>query len=104
MTDSMKDDTSYQESQYPGDCRTTEYGKHYPTGTIKIDTFKYPDSGDKGDSRICYPIAAAPDLDTYHWRSGESGILCNGQCYGGEVALASAVDRGNGHCSNSMFF
>lgn len=31
-----------------------------------MDTFKYPDSGDKGDSRIYCPIAAAPNLDTYY--------------------------------------
>ncbi|KAJ5598379.1 hypothetical protein N7537_008463 [Penicillium hordei] len=104
MTDSMKDDTSYWESQHPGDCRTTECSKHCPTGTIEMDTFKCPDGGDKGDSRICCPIAAAPDPDTCHWRGGESGSLCNGQCHGGEVALASAVDGGNGHCSDGRQF
>ncbi|KOS36455.1 hypothetical protein ACN38_g12803 [Penicillium nordicum] len=100
MTDSMKDDTSYWESQHPGDCRTTECGKSCGPGTIEMDTFKCPDGGDKGDSHICCPIAAAPDPKTCHWRGGKSGSLCNGQCHGGEVALASAVDGGNGHCSD----
>ncbi|KAJ5326544.1 hypothetical protein MYU51_014673 [Penicillium brevicompactum] len=104
MTDSMKDDTSYWESQHPGDCRTTECGKPCGPGSIEMDTFKCPDGGDKGDSRICCPIAAAPDPSTCHWRGGESGILCNGQCHGGEVALASAVDGGNGHCSDGRQF
>ncbi|PLN83775.1 glycosyl hydrolases family 18-domain-containing protein [Aspergillus taichungensis] len=100
MTDSLKDDTSYWESQHPGNCVTTECGKKCGAGYIEMTDFDCPD-GD-GVSRICCPISAAPDPKTCNWRGGPP--LCNGQCHGGEVALASAVDGGNGHCSDGRQF
>lgn len=102
MTDSLEDDVSYWESQHPGACGTTACGKPCGPGFIKMDSFKCPDGGDKGDSNICCPLSSAPDPDSCSWRGGETGSLCNGQCHGGEVALASAVDGGNGHCSDGM--
>ena len=99
MTDSLEDDVSYWENQHPGACVTTECDKHCGAGFIEMDDFDCPD-GD-GVSRICCPISAAPDPETCSWRGGPP--LCNGQCHGGEVALASAVDGGNGHCSDGIF-
>ncbi|KAL2869898.1 glycosyl hydrolases family 18-domain-containing protein [Aspergillus lucknowensis] len=101
-TDSIGDDTSYWEEQHPGDCSTTECGKPCGPGLIEMTSFGCPDGGDKGDSRICCPITSAPDPKTCAWRGNPS--LCNGQCHGGEVALASAVDGGNGHCSDGRQF
>ncbi|KAL4962433.1 glycosyl hydrolases family 18-domain-containing protein [Aspergillus stella-maris] len=96
MTDSLKDDVSYWESQHPGDCQTTACGKHCSPGWIEMDSFECPDGGDKGDQRICCPMAAAPDPATCHWKG--SPHFCDGQCEGGEVALASATHGGNGDC------
>ncbi|KAL4783534.1 hypothetical protein BJX76DRAFT_368377 [Aspergillus varians] len=104
MSDSLKDDVSYWETQHPGACGTTECGKPCGPGFITMDSFKCPDGGGKGDSNICCPISSAPDPESCSWRGGESGILCNGQCHGGEVALASAVDGGNGHCADGRQF
>ncbi|KAI9370921.1 hypothetical protein BJX61DRAFT_548662 [Aspergillus egyptiacus] len=102
MTDSLEDDVSYWESQHPGDCMTTKCGSPCSPGYVEMDTFKCPDGGDKGGSRICCPISSPPDPTTCHWRGNPP--LCNGQCHGGEVALASAVDGGNGHCSDGRQF
>ncbi|KAL2811216.1 hypothetical protein BDW59DRAFT_179287 [Aspergillus cavernicola] len=105
MTDSLKDDVSYWESQHPARCMTTECGKHCNPGFVEVGTFKCPDGDDKGDVHICCPLSSAPDPSTCKWRGGEGiGTLCNGQCHGGEVAIASATDAGNGHCSDGHQF
>lgn len=100
MTDSLKDDVSYWQSQHPGDCQTTECGKHCSPGFIEMESLSCPDGSDS-EWRICCPLSSAPDPSTCHWRGGDNGGgLCNGQCHGGEVALSSAVNGGNGHCAD----
>ncbi|KAL3476933.1 glycosyl hydrolases family 18-domain-containing protein [Aspergillus californicus] len=106
MTDSLQDDVSYWESQHAARCMTTECGKHCSPGFVEVGDFRCPDGHDKGDVRICCPLSSAPDPSTCKWRGGEGGLikLCNGQCHGGEVAIASATDGGNGHCSDGHQF
>lgn len=100
MTDSLKDDVSYWQSQHPGDCQTTECGKHCSPGFIEMESLSCPDGSDS-EWRICCPLSSAPDPSTCQWRGGDNGGgLCNGQCHGGEVALSSAVNGGNGHCAD----
>ncbi|OJJ03024.1 hypothetical protein ASPVEDRAFT_134350 [Aspergillus versicolor CBS 583.65] len=104
MTDSLKDDVSYWESQHPGDCQTTDCGKHCSPGFIEMESLSCPDGSDS-EWRICCPLSSAPDPSTCHWRGGDNGgSLCNGQCHGGEVALSSAVNGGNGHCADGRQF
>ncbi|EEA26608.1 hypothetical protein PMAA_076690 [Talaromyces marneffei ATCC 18224] len=85
----------------PGACETTSCGGSCSPGTIEITTVTCP-SGGKKPQKLCCPIASAPDPSTCTWRGGPG--LCNGQCHGGEVALASSKDGGNGHCSDGRQF
>ncbi|KAL4984435.1 hypothetical protein BDW68DRAFT_193691 [Aspergillus falconensis] len=94
-------DVSYWESQQPGDCETTECGGSCSAGTIEITTLKCPKGGHE-PQKLCCPLASAPDPSTCQWRGGPG--LCNGQCHGGEVALASSKNGGNGHCTDGRQF
>uniref|UniRef100_A0A093UKJ6 Uncharacterized protein n=1 Tax=Talaromyces marneffei PM1 TaxID=1077442 RepID=A0A093UKJ6_TALMA len=97
----LKPTVSYWENQQPGACETTSCGGSCSPGTIEITTVTCP-SGGKKPQKLCCPIASAPDPSTCTWRGGPG--LCNGQCHGGEVALASSKDGGNGHCSDGRQF
>lgn len=91
----IANDVSYWQNQQPGACETTSCGGSCSPGTIEITTVSCP-SGGNSPQKLCCPIAAAPDPSTCTWRGDP--WFCNGQCHGGEVALASSVDGGNGHC------
>lgn len=102
MSDSTADDVSFRESQTVGDCETTECDASCSPGNIEIESLDCPSGG--GIYKICCPIASAPDPRTCQWRGGETSGFCNGQCHGGEVALSSSVDGGNGHCIDGRQF
>ncbi|GLA25444.1 hypothetical protein AnigIFM63326_002145 [Aspergillus niger] len=93
-------DVSYWENQNPGTCETTECGGICSPGTIEITTVSCP-SGGKKPQKLCCPLSSAPDPSSCTWRGGPG--LCNGQCHGGEVALASSKNGGNGHCIDGTF-
>lgn len=97
------DDVNYWNNQQPGTCETTACGGSCSPGTIEITTVACPKGGKHAQpQKLCCPIASAPNPSTCHWRGGPG--LCNGQCHGGEVALASSVDGGNGHCRDGRQF
>lgn len=96
MSDHLADDVSYWEGQTGGDCEVSKCGGSCGAGMISIASLPCPSGGKP--QKICCPITSAPDPSTCRWRGGETGSLCNGQCHGGEVALASSTDGGNGHC------
>lgn len=98
-TNTEANDVSFWEQQHPGACGTTICGGSCKPGTIEITTLKCPGGGDR-PQKICCPIAAAPDPESCHWRGNPP--YCNGQCHGGEVALASSTHGGNGHCRDGM--
>ena len=100
-TNDVANDVSYWQNQQPGACETTSCGGSCSPGTIEITTVACPSGGNK-DQKLCCPISSAPDPSTCHWRGDP--WFCNGQCHGGEVALASSVDGGNGHCHDGRQF
>ncbi|RSL86747.1 hypothetical protein CDV31_016357 [Fusarium ambrosium] len=52
---------------------------------------------------VCCPFASAPDPEKCTWRG--NGVLCNGQCHEGEVALASSQHAGGGDvCTDGRKF
>ncbi|KEY64330.1 hypothetical protein S7711_09875 [Stachybotrys chartarum IBT 7711] len=55
------------------------------------------------EQSVCCPFASAPDPDKCTWRG--NGVLCNGQCHPGEVALASGTHAGGGYvCTDGRKF
>ncbi|KAJ6052520.1 glycosyl hydrolases family 18-domain-containing protein [Penicillium canescens] len=102
MSDHSANDVSYWESKTVGDCQTSPCGGSCSAGLIEIETIECG----LGDlpQKICCPIASAPDPSTCHWRGGETGQFCNGQCHGGEVAISSSVNGGNGYCVDGRQF
>lgn len=103
---SIANNVSYWQNQQPGACETTSCGGSCSAGTIEITTLACPKGGK--DQKLCCPISSAPDPSTCHWRGGETSSLCNGQCHGGEVALASSKDGSktdkNHHCIDGRQF
>ncbi|SPJ79175.1 related to chitinase [Fusarium torulosum] len=83
------------------DCGTTGC----KSGWIEVDQSPCDRLAGKKTS-ICCPFASAPDADKCTWRGGENdGVLCNGQCHEGEVALASSQQAGGGNvCTDGRKF
>ena len=104
---SVANNVSYWQNQQPGACETTTCGGSCSPGTIEVTTVPCPKGGKNAQpQKLCCPLASAPNPSTCTWRGGETSSLCNGQCHGGEVALASSKDGGktNHHCTDGLQF
>ncbi|RSL60097.1 hypothetical protein CEP53_005571 [Fusarium sp. AF-6] len=80
------------------DCGTTGC----KSGWIEVDQSLCDRLAGKKTS-VCCPFASAPDPEKCTWRG--NGVLCNGQCHAGEVALASSQHAGGGDvCTDGRKF
>ncbi|KAL2752063.1 glycoside hydrolase family 18 protein [Sodiomyces alcalophilus JCM 7366] len=86
-----------------GHCTVSDCGSTgCRLGYIEVETFQCDRLKGKKSS-ICCPFASAPDPDKCQWRG--NGVLCNGQCHDGEVALASGTQAGEGYiCTDGRKF
>ncbi|RAH72481.1 uncharacterized protein BO66DRAFT_436148 [Aspergillus aculeatinus CBS 121060] len=89
---------AYWERRVAATCETTHCGGSCPAGYIELTTLKCVED-DERLQRVCCPIESTPDPKTCTWRGTPS--FCNGQCHGGEVALAS---RGRPYCKDGRQF
>ncbi|KAH7322711.1 glycosyl hydrolases family 18-domain-containing protein [Stachybotrys elegans] len=85
-----------------GHCTVSECGSvGCELGWVEVDRAKCNDREWK--SSVCCPFSSAPDPDKCTWRG--TGVLCNGQCHDGEVALASSTLAGGGFgCTDGRKF
>ncbi|KAJ3529968.1 hypothetical protein NM208_g9528 [Fusarium decemcellulare] len=86
-----------------GHCTVNDCGSTgCDAGWIEVDEFDCDRLAGKKSS-VCCPFASAPDPDKCQWRG--NGVLCNGQCHEGEVALASSQHAGGGYvCTDGRKF
>ncbi|KAJ4319636.1 hypothetical protein N0V84_006272 [Fusarium piperis] len=86
-----------------GHCTVNECGTTgCKSGWIEVDQSLCDRLAGKKTS-VCCPFASAPDPKKCTWRG--NGVLCNGQCHEGEVALASSQHAGGGDvCTDGRKF
>ncbi|KAH7146903.1 hypothetical protein B0J13DRAFT_664619 [Dactylonectria estremocensis] len=86
-----------------GHCTVNDCGSTgCKSGWIEVDEYDCDRLAGKKAS-VCCPFASAPDPDSCTWRG--NGVLCNGQCHEGEVALASSQQAGGGYvCTDGRKF
>ncbi|KAL3439807.1 hypothetical protein BJX65DRAFT_68290 [Aspergillus insuetus] len=80
-----------QDQCYSTPCGVSQCDPGYiETTRFACGDGEFPFNSPDGTQSLCCPLASAPDMNECTWRGGESGAYCNGQCHGGEVAVASS--------------